>query len=69
MNNKILNLAIIDQVWQTPAKTCPVWCIHECGGAEGASGDSYTYENGMSCCSKNAFEHNLLVIQIKCLIF
>jgi hypothetical protein len=68
MNNKRLNLAIIDQVWQTLAKACPVWCIHECGGSGGASGGSCTCGNGMPYCSKYACECNLLVIQIKCSI-
>jgi hypothetical protein len=68
MNNKRLNLATIDQVWQTSTKACPVWCIHACGGAGGASGGSYTCGNGMPCCWKYAYECNLLVIQIKCSI-
>jgi hypothetical protein len=59
MNNKRLNLAIIDQVWQISAEACPVWCIHECGGARGASGGSCTCGNGMPCCSKYACECNL----------
>jgi hypothetical protein len=68
MNNKRLNLAIIDQVWQTSAEACPIWCIHDCGGSGGASGGRCTYWNGMPCCSKYACEYNLLVIQIKCSI-
>jgi hypothetical protein len=68
MNNKILNLAIIDQDWQTSAEACLVWCIHDCGGGEVASGGSYTYGNRMPCCSKYACERNMLVIQIKCSI-
>jgi hypothetical protein len=68
MNNKRLNLAIIDQVWQTSAEACPIWWIRECGGGGGASGSSCTCGNGMPCCSKYACEHNLLVIQIKCSI-
>jgi hypothetical protein len=68
MSNKILNLAIIDQVWQTSAEACPVWCIHNCSGAGGASGSSCTCGNGMPCCWKYACECNLLVIQIKCSI-
>jgi hypothetical protein len=68
MNNKRLNLAIIDQVWQTSAEACPVWCIHDCGGGGGANDGSCTYGNRMPYCSKYACECNLLVIQIKCLI-
>jgi hypothetical protein len=68
MNNKRLNLAIIDQVWQTSVEACPVWCIHDCGGGGGASGDSCTCGNRMPCCSKYACERNLLVILIKCSI-
>jgi hypothetical protein len=62
MNNKRINLAIIDQVWQTSAEACPVWCIHDYGGC---SGGSCTCGNGMPCSSKYAYEYNLLVIQIK----
>jgi hypothetical protein len=36
MNNKRLNLAIIDQIWQTSVEACPIWCIHDCGGGGGA---------------------------------
>jgi hypothetical protein len=68
MNNKRLNLAIIDQVWQTSAEACVVWCIHECGGSGGCSGGSCTCGNGMPCYWKYACECNLLVIQIKCSI-
>jgi hypothetical protein len=62
MNNKRLNLVIIDQVWQTSAEACPVWCIHECDGSSNCSGGSRTYENEMPYCWKNACEYNLLVI-------
>jgi hypothetical protein len=65
MNNKRLNLATIDQVWQTSAEACLVWCIDDCGGAGGASGGSYTYGSRMTCCLKYAYEHNLLLIQTK----
>jgi hypothetical protein len=59
MCNKRINLAIIDQVWQTSAKPCPVWCMH-CGGGDGGhSGGSCTYGNGMPCWWKNARECNL----------
>jgi hypothetical protein len=68
MNNKGLNLAIIDQVWQTLVEACPIWCIHDYGGVGGASGDSCTSGNGIPCCSKYACERNLLVIQINCSI-
>jgi hypothetical protein len=68
MNNKRLNLVIIDQVWHTTAEACLVWGIHECSGGGGASGCSCTCGNGMSCFSKYAYERNLLVIQIKCSI-
>jgi hypothetical protein len=68
MNNKRLNLAIIDQVWQTSAEACPVWCVHACDGGGGASGGSCTNENGMPCYWKYVSECNLLVIQIKCSI-
>jgi hypothetical protein len=68
MNNKRLNLAKIDQVWQTSAQACSIWCIHECDGVGGASGGSYTCGNRMPCCSKYACEHNSLVIKIKCSI-
>jgi hypothetical protein len=62
MNNKRLNLVIIDQIWQTSAEAYPVWRIHECDGSSSCSGDSHTYENGMPYCWKNACECNLLVI-------
>jgi hypothetical protein len=67
MNNKRLNLAIIEEAWQTSAKACIVWCIHECGGGGGGgySGRSCTCGNGMACCWKYACECNLLVIHIK----
>jgi hypothetical protein len=68
MNNKRLNLATIDQVWQASPEACPVWCIHECGDGAGASDGSCTYGNEIHYCSKYACEHNLLVIQIKCSI-
>jgi hypothetical protein len=68
MNNKRLNLAIIDQVWQTSAEACLIWCIHDYSGSGGANGSNCTCGNGMPCCSKYACEHNLLVIQIKCSI-
>jgi hypothetical protein len=68
MNNKKLNVAIIDQVWQTSAEACLVWCIHECDGGGGCSDDSCTYGNGMPYCWKHACECNLLIIQIKCSI-
>jgi hypothetical protein len=65
MNNKRINLAIIDQVWQTSVEACPIWCIHEFGGGGGARGGSYACGNRMPYCSKYACECNLLVIQIK----
>jgi hypothetical protein len=68
MNNKRLNLATVDQVWQTSDEACLVWCIHECGGSGGASGGSCTCGNGVPYCSKYAYECNFLVIQIKCSI-
>jgi hypothetical protein len=64
MNNKRINLAIIDQVWQTSAKACG-GCS---GGSDGYSGGSCTCGNGMACYSKYACECYLLVIQIKCSI-
>jgi hypothetical protein len=68
MKNKRLNLATIDQDWQTSAEACPVWCIHDYSGARGASGGSFTCGNGMPCYLKYACERNLLVIQIRCSI-
>jgi hypothetical protein len=62
MNNKRLNLTIIDQVWQTSVEACPVWCIHEYGGGNCTCG------NRMPCYLMYACERNLLVIQIKCSI-
>jgi hypothetical protein len=67
MNNKKLNLAIIDQVWQISGEACPVWCIHDCGGSGGYSGGSYTCGNEMPYWKYDC-ECNLLVIQIKCSI-
>jgi hypothetical protein len=68
MNNKRINLDIIDQVWQTSAEACPIWCIHDCGGSGGCRGGSCTHGNEMPCCCKYACEWNLLVIRIRCSI-
>jgi hypothetical protein len=57
----------LEQVRQTSVEAYLVWCIHECGGSGGCTGDNCIYGMGMPCCWKYAYECNLLVIQsVKC---
>jgi hypothetical protein len=54
MSNKRLIRPIL--VWQTSAEAYPVWCIHDCGGAGGASGRSRTC--GMKCLAAQSMSMN-----------
>jgi hypothetical protein len=56
----------LEQVCQTLAEACPVWCIHECGDGGGCSGGSCTYGNRMPYCWKYAVGVGCCVVTERC---